>query len=98
MISLADKIIIDEQPTVAKKKAARKAQSLRGEYSSRLLPAEEQLPPKGYPECLVLPGYLNKINEITKNLIGLSKTPVDIKSAVTALNKKVSVEAMDITP
>lgn len=98
-ISLADELVVASQPTVAKRKAAREAQRLRGSYSSNIVPPEEQLPPKGFPKCLVSESFLkNDLDEITRDLCALSGNVVDIDGACEVLAKKLKKgTSMDIS-
>lgn len=89
-IALADQLVVGTQPPGTKRKAARDFQILRGPYSSKIIPADEQIPPKGFPKCLVSQSFLtDELDEITRDLCALSNRDVDIKGACAALAQKL---------
>ena len=53
LIRLADKATSGRCDTVAKRKKEEQKQALREKYSPEKVPAEDQLPPKGFPKMLV---------------------------------------------
>lgn len=88
-IALADNAVIAQETVKARRTAAREARAARAEYSTEVIPADEQLPPKKFPRCLVDEEFLQgKLDEATVESLNLSATVVDLNPVLERLRQK----------
>lgn len=89
-ISLADDAIISKETNKNRRKAARQFRASRAEYSTEIVEAEDQLPPKRFPRCLINESFLNdQLDEATVESLNLSNTVVDMNPVLELLRKKL---------
>ncbi|EGG00402.1 uncharacterized protein MELLADRAFT_93235 [Melampsora larici-populina 98AG31] len=91
LIKLADDAAPKRESTQNKKDRLKEFFQSRGAYSPNVPDAEDQLPPKALPKCLIKPEILTEgIDEITIDSLELSDKAVDLKSAIELLKKKLA--------
>ena len=89
-ISLADDAIISRETNKNRRKAAREFRASRAEYSPEEIEAEDQLPPKKFPQCLIEETFLrDQLDEATIENLNLSDTVVDMNPVLEFLRKKL---------
>ncbi|EGG08167.1 uncharacterized protein MELLADRAFT_105115 [Melampsora larici-populina 98AG31] len=90
LIQLADKAAPKREGTKKQKDKSLEFFQSRGEYLPNIPDAEDQLPPKMLPKCLIKPEILTEgIDEITIDSLELSDTTVDLKTAIDLLKQKL---------
>jgi hypothetical protein len=90
LIQLADSMAL-RNPELSKtqKTRATEAQAARAEYSTVVVNPEDQLPPKGFPKCLVREEYLNDLGELEVDALELSENPIELNTLNELLMKKL---------
>jgi hypothetical protein len=90
MIHLADEMAKKNPDlTKAQKTNATKAQAARAEYSPAVVSPEDQLPPKGFPKCLIREEYLNELGELEVEGLELSENQIELNTLNEHLMKKL---------
>jgi hypothetical protein len=75
--------------TKTQKTRATEAQAARAEYSTEEVNPEDQLPPKGFPRCLVREEYLNELGELEVDALQLSEKNIELNTLNALLEKKL---------
>lgn len=88
LISLADDMVIGQEINQKKKTKLHEARAARKTYSLKVVPADKQLPPKGFPKCLIKQTFLDELGELTVDMLKLSDTVINLKSANLDLKKR----------
>ena len=90
MVLLADKMAPKQKGlTQTQKTNIIKAQTDRAEYSTAAVDPEKQLPPKGFPKCLIKEEYLNALGELEVEALELSEDKIELKTLNEHLMKKL---------
>lgn len=90
LAGLADQMVL-RNPKFSKTQKARaaEAQAARAEYSTEVVNPEDQLPPKGFPRCLVREEYLDELGELEVDALELSETNIELETLNELLMKKL---------
>jgi hypothetical protein len=90
LIGLADSMALrNPDLTRTQKTRATEAQAARAEYSPVVVNPEDQLPPKGFPKCLVKEEYLNDLGELEVDALELSENDIELNTLNELLMKKL---------
>ncbi|EGF97993.1 uncharacterized protein MELLADRAFT_84102 [Melampsora larici-populina 98AG31] len=90
LIFLADKMAKKKKDlTQAQKTNVTRAQAARKEYSTATVDPEAQLPPKGFPKCLIREEYLHELGELEVEALELSEDHIELNTLNEHLMKKL---------
>ena len=90
LAGLDDQMVLRSPKFIKTQKArAAEAQAARAEYSTEVVDPEVQLPPKGFPRCLVREEYLDELGELEVDALELSETNIELETLNELLMKKL---------
>jgi hypothetical protein len=90
LIKLSDCMALrNPELTKTQRTRATEAQAARAEYSTQEVKPEDQLPPKGFPRCLVREDYLKELGELEVDALELSEKYIELDSLNALLEKKL---------
>ncbi|EGG00872.1 uncharacterized protein MELLADRAFT_92937 [Melampsora larici-populina 98AG31] len=90
LVDLADKMAPKQKGlTQTQKTNIMKAQADRAKQSTAAVDLENQLPPKGFPKCLIKEEYLNALGELEVEALELCEDHIELKTLNEHLMKKL---------